>query len=324
MKSRKFSVETVHQPASLAKVLQVIADAGMAIEHLTTLRRDQGRTLWEITLEMGEEADRSLYERIGQLPTARFVGKSDRVSSPSWRQDPHRGEPADQTPGRCCACLTPGVGARVLAIQKDRRQRWISPRRRTVAMSPNGTAVLVWATSARSRDFRSWRGRRRCLRTWWDQRRADPHQRDAPARVADLVAGIETSSAHPAEDFAAPECFEIDGSAGGLQKPVLHDDQHGNRGGHPGRPHPTPRAARVLTCPTHRRADRPRPRAAASCALLRAFGVQRVLGHRPQSERRNAARRLGRRGRDGRVAWRARTSLTPRTGPSKALSSRSG
>src|SRR3977135_2190181 len=72
-------VETVHQPGSLAKVLQVIADAGRAIEHLTALRRDQGRTLWEITLEMDEEADRSLYERIGQLPTARFVGKSDRV-----------------------------------------------------------------------------------------------------------------------------------------------------------------------------------------------------------------------------------------------------
>src|SRR5262245_62017670 len=72
-------VETVHQPGSLAKVLQVIADAGLAIEGLTALRRQQGRTLWEITLEMDEEADRSLYERIGQLPTARFVGKSDRV-----------------------------------------------------------------------------------------------------------------------------------------------------------------------------------------------------------------------------------------------------
>ena len=72
-------VETVHQPGSLAKVLQVIADAGLAIEQLAALRRDQGRTQWEITLEMDEEADRSLYERIGQLPTARFVGKSDRV-----------------------------------------------------------------------------------------------------------------------------------------------------------------------------------------------------------------------------------------------------
>ena len=65
-------VETVHQPGSLARVLQVIADAGLAIEHLTALRREQGRTLWEITLEMDEEADRSLYARIDQLPTARL------------------------------------------------------------------------------------------------------------------------------------------------------------------------------------------------------------------------------------------------------------
>src|SRR5438067_10752994 len=71
-------VETVHRPGSLARVLQVIADAGLAIEHLTALRRDQGKTLWEIPVDMDEEADRSLYERIGQLPIARFVGKSDR------------------------------------------------------------------------------------------------------------------------------------------------------------------------------------------------------------------------------------------------------
>ena len=32
-------VETVHKPGSLARVLQVIADAGLTIEHLTALRR---------------------------------------------------------------------------------------------------------------------------------------------------------------------------------------------------------------------------------------------------------------------------------------------
>ncbi len=72
-------VETVHQPGSLARVLQVIADAGLTIEHLTALRRQEGRTLWEVTVDMDEEADRGLYDRIGALPNARFVGKSDRV-----------------------------------------------------------------------------------------------------------------------------------------------------------------------------------------------------------------------------------------------------
>src|SRR5256885_1748419 len=113
-------VETVHQPGSLVKVLQVIADAGLAIEHLTALRRDQGRTLWEITLEMDEEADRSLYERIGQLPTARFVGKSDRVFNR------HRGgkiRTVASLPINTRQVLrdvyTPGVARVCLAIQKD-------------------------------------------------------------------------------------------------------------------------------------------------------------------------------------------------------------
>ena len=72
-------VEVLHQPGSLAKVLQVIAEEGLVLEHLTAVRRENGRTLWEITLEMDEDANRSLYERIDRLPNARFVGKSDRV-----------------------------------------------------------------------------------------------------------------------------------------------------------------------------------------------------------------------------------------------------
>src|SRR5256714_14922841 len=135
-------VETVHQPGSLVKVLQVIADAGLAIEHLTTLRRDQGRTLWEITLEMDEEADRSLYERIGQLPTARFVGKSDRVFNR------HRGgkiRTVASLPINTRQVLrdvyTPGVARVCLAIQKDAQAALdFTALGRTVAIVTNGTA----------------------------------------------------------------------------------------------------------------------------------------------------------------------------------------
>jgi len=66
-------IETVHQPGSLARVLQVIADAGLTTDHLLSVRREQGRTLWEITLEMDEEADRSRYARIDKLPIAYFM-----------------------------------------------------------------------------------------------------------------------------------------------------------------------------------------------------------------------------------------------------------
>jgi malate dehydrogenase (oxaloacetate-decarboxylating) len=225
-------VETVHQPGSLAKVLQVIAEAGLAIEGLTALRRQQGRTLWEITLEMDEEADRSLYERIGQLPSARFVGKSDRVFNR------HRGGKI-----RTVATLpintrevlrdvyTPGVARVCLAIKKDRQAAYeYTALGHTVAVVTNGTAVLGLGNIGALAGLPVMEGKAALF--------ADlvgingvPILIDetVPARVVDIVSGIATSfGAIQLEDFAAPECFAIEEQLRArLTKPVLHDDQHG-------------------------------------------------------------------------------------------------
>ena len=63
-------IETIHRPGSLASVLQVIAQRGLTIEHLHALKREQGKTLWELTLEMDETTDRSLYSEIDALLAA--------------------------------------------------------------------------------------------------------------------------------------------------------------------------------------------------------------------------------------------------------------
>jgi malate dehydrogenase (oxaloacetate-decarboxylating) len=225
-------VETIHQPGSLAKVLQVIADAGLTIEHLTALRRDQGRTLWEITLEMDEEADRTLYDRIGQLPSARFVGKSDRVFNR------HRGgkiHTVASLPINTRQVLrdvyTPGVARVCLAIQKDPGAAWdFTALGSTVAIVTNGTAVLGLGNIGPLAGLPVMEGKAALF--------ADlvglsgvPILLSAtePAQVADIVAGIATSfGAIQLEDFAAPACFEIERLLRArLQKPVLHDDQHG-------------------------------------------------------------------------------------------------
>jgi malate dehydrogenase (oxaloacetate-decarboxylating) len=225
-------IETVHQPGSLAKVLQVIADAGLAIEGLTALRRQQGRTLWEITLEMDEEADRSLYERIGQLPNARFVGKSDRVFNR------HRGGKI-----RTVATLpintrevlrdvyTPGVARVCLAIARDPEAAYeYTALGSTVAVVTNGTAVLGLGNIGALASLPVMEGKAALF--------ADLvgisgvpiliNERQ-PARVVEIVSGIATSfGAIQLEDFAAPECFEIEAQLRArLEKPVLHDDQHG-------------------------------------------------------------------------------------------------
>src|SRR5207302_1391500 len=189
-------VETVHQPGSLAKVLQVIADAGLAIEHLTALRRDQGRTLWEITLEMDEEADRSLYERIGQLPTARFVGKSDRVFNR------HRGgkiRTVASLPINTRQVLrdvyTPGVARVCLAIQKDAQAALdFTALGRTVAIVTNGTAVLGLGNIGALAGLPVMEGKAALFADLVGINGVPILLEETqPARVADIVAAIATS-----------------------------------------------------------------------------------------------------------------------------------
>jgi len=225
-------VETVHQPGSLAKVLQVIAEAGLTIEHLTALRRAQGRTLWEITLEMDEEADRSLYERIERLPTARFVGKSDRVFNR------HRGgkiRTVASLPINTLQVLrdiyTPGVARVCLAIQKDpRTAHEFTNVDSTVAVVTNGTAVLGLGDIGPLAGLPVMEGKAALFADLVGLSAVPILIEDRrPEQVADLVARIHLSfGAIQLEDFAAPECFEIERLLRErLPKPVLHDDQHG-------------------------------------------------------------------------------------------------
>jgi malate dehydrogenase (oxaloacetate-decarboxylating) len=225
-------VETVHRPGSLAKVLQVIADAGLTIEHLTALRREQGRTLWEITVDMDEETDRSLYERIGQLPIARFVGKSDRVFNR------HRGgkiRTVASSPINSQQMLrdvyTPGVARVSLAIRDDPRAAHdFTALDRTVAIITNGTAVLGLGNVGPLAGLPVMEGKAALFADLVDLNGVPILITETdPARVVPIILGIELSfGAIQLEDFAAPECFAIEEELQRrLDKPVLHDDQHG-------------------------------------------------------------------------------------------------
>ncbi len=225
-------VETVHQPGSLARVLQVIADAGLAIEHLTALRREQGRTQWEITLEMDEEADRSLYDRIDQLPTARFLGKSDRVFNR------HRGGKIKTVATQPINTLqvlrdiyTPGVARVCLAIKADpRAAHEFTSLDSTVAIVTNGTAVLGLGNIGPLAGLPVMEGKAALFADLVGLSGVPILLREThPDRVVEAIAAIELSfGAIQLEDFAAPECFEIEQKLRErIAKPVLHDDQHG-------------------------------------------------------------------------------------------------
>jgi malate dehydrogenase (oxaloacetate-decarboxylating) len=225
-------VETIHQPGSLASVLQVIAEAGLTIDHLQALRREQGRTLWEITLEMDEEADRSLYGRIDALPIARFVGKSDRVF------DRHRGgkiRTASAIPITTQQVLrdiyTPGVARVCLAIQRDPALAWeYTSIGNSVAIVTNGTAVLGLGNIGALAGLPVMEGKAALFSTLAGINAVPILLEETdPGRCVDQVAAIASGfGAIQLEDFAAPACFAIEeGLRARLEKPVLHDDQHG-------------------------------------------------------------------------------------------------
>ena len=225
-------VETIHQPGSLARVLGVIAEAGLIIDHINAVRREQGRTLWEITLEMDEDTDRGLYQRIDALPTARFVGKSDRVF------DRHRGGKirlAPSIPINTQQVLrdiyTPGVARVCLAIRDNPEQAWqYTSLDRTVAVITNGTAILGLGNIGPLAGLPVMEGKAALFAGLADINAVPLLVNETdPKRCVDIICAIADSfGAIQLEDFAAPDCFEIEAELRRrLDKPVLHDDQHG-------------------------------------------------------------------------------------------------
>src|SRR4029077_5195295 len=228
-------VETVHRPGSLAKVLQVIADAGLMIEHLTAVRREQGKTLWEITVDMDEEADRSLYDRIGQLPVARFVGKSDRVFNRHRRGHIRTVATAPINPIQMLRDVyTPGVARVSLAIRDNPQAAHdFTALDRTVAIITNGTAALGPGNVGPLAGLPVMEGKAALFADLVDLSGVPILMTETePERVVQIIMGIHLSfGAIQLEDFAAPECFAIEQELRQrLQKPGVPDDHHGTAG----------------------------------------------------------------------------------------------
>ncbi len=276
-------VETVQRPGSLASVLQVIAEEQLVIEHLQALRRGQGRTLWEITVEIDEAANPRFYSRIDALPNARFVGKSDRVLNR------HRGgkiRMQASLPITSTQILrdvyTPGVARVCLAIRDDpAKANEYTNLPNTVAVVTNGTAVLGLGDIGPLAGLPVMEGKAALFATLVGIT-AMPILVDSrdPARVIDTVTAIAPSfGAIQLEDIAAPECFEIESELiRRLDRPVLHDDQHGTA---------VVALAALLTA-MRRVGGRLEDRAVGQIGmgaaglgiarLLRAHGVRRLLG----------------------------------------------
>jgi len=225
-------VESEHRPGSLAKILQVIGDAGLVVEHLNSVRRDQGKTVWEITLEMDEEADRSLIARIDALPNARVLGRSDRVFN---RHEGGKIRMVSTTPISSLQVLrdiyTPGVARVCLAIRKDpslaRRYTNINS---IVAIVTNGTAILGLGDIGPLAGLPVMEGKAALFANLVGITGVPILIEETdPERLVEIVTAVAPSfGAIQLEDIASPACFRVERLLiERLDKPVLHDDQHG-------------------------------------------------------------------------------------------------
>ena len=224
-------VETPHSPGCLASVLNVIAQAGLVLEHVSSVRRDQDRTLWEITVEIDAGAHVELVERLNALPTARFVGWSDRVF------ERHRGGKIEMrsrvsisTQQILRDVYTPGVARVCLAIRAAPEKVFdFTYLGRAVAIVTDGSAILGLGNIGPRAGLPVIEGKAALFASLVGisgipiliESGAVDHFVDVVCSIAPSFGAIQL------EDIGAPRCFEIEQKLRArLQMPVLHDDQH--------------------------------------------------------------------------------------------------
>jgi malate dehydrogenase (oxaloacetate-decarboxylating) len=225
-------IESEHRPGSLASILAVIGEEGLVVEHLASVKREQDKTTWEVTLEMSPAAGARLEERINALPNARVLGRSDRVFNR------HRGGKIRTVSAIDIGSLqilrdvyTPGVARVCLAIRdRPALAREYTAIGHTVAIVTNGTAVLGLGDIGALAGMPVMEGKAALMASLAGLS-AVPiliEEKD-PARLIGIIAAIAPSfGAIQLEDIAAPACFEVeDELRARLPIPVMHDDQHG-------------------------------------------------------------------------------------------------
>jgi malate dehydrogenase (oxaloacetate-decarboxylating) len=268
------------------------------VENLNAVRREQDKTVWEVTVEMDEEADRSLYDKINELPNAKLLGKSDRVF------ERHRGGKIEMvskvrldSEQQLRDLYTPGVARVSLAIQKDPAKAWdYTNIGNTVAIVTNGTAVLGLGHIGALAGLPVMEGKSMIYAKFAGISGIPILTNDTdPKKIIDMVLAIEPSfGAIHLEDIGAPECFEIEEQlVKRIRKPVLHDDQHGTA---------------VVTLAALISATRRVKRDLKSCAigqiglgaagigivrLLKGYGAKAVLGADRREEALTRLERLG-------------------------------
>jgi malate dehydrogenase (oxaloacetate-decarboxylating) len=235
----KYSIDTVlkvrlrHAPGQLARLAQAIAEEDGVIGDLTTVNVLDRLSERDITVETMDDAHTArVVARVKKIEGVELIAVTDRVF------EAHQGGKIHSTsriPLRQLADLryiyTPGVARVSRAIQKDPNLAWeLTSLGSSVAICTNGTRVLGLGDIGPLASLPVMEGKA----VLYDKLvglSATPILIDEtdPEKFVETVVRISRGfGGIHLEDIRVPECFAIeDALKRRLDKPVMHDDQHG-------------------------------------------------------------------------------------------------
>jgi malate dehydrogenase (oxaloacetate-decarboxylating) len=236
---KKYTVDTVfrvrlrHRPGQLAAVTAAVAEEGGLIGEITTLRITEDVSVRDITIESEDEQHTErLVHAIGRVEGVEVQQTTDRVFEAHRGGKIHAGSRVDlKQPDDLRRIYTPGVARVARAIHADPEKAWdYTTLGNSVGIFTNGSRVLGLGDIGPLASLPVMEGKA----VLYDRLvglSAVPiliSTHDAREFVETVLRISRSFGAVHLEDIRAPECFVIEAELKAkLDKPVMHDDQHG-------------------------------------------------------------------------------------------------
>lgn len=236
---RKLSIDTVlhvrlkHRPGQLARFAEAIAEQEALLGDITTLSLGEEDSIREVTIETADEAHtKQVLAAISAVDGTEILSATDRVF------ECHKGGKLHSTSRVKLKRLrdlryiyTPGVARVARAIEKEpERARDLTTIGNSVGIFTNGTRVLGLGNVGPLASLPVMEGKA-VLYDRFAQISATPiliDTLDVPKFIETVMLLSLTFGGIHLEDIRIPDCYQIeDELKAKLDKPVMHDDQHG-------------------------------------------------------------------------------------------------
>src|ERR1017187_2249662 len=226
-------IRSLHKPGSLGKLLTVIGEGGGVIGDIKTISIGKTHSIREITISVYDKAHLdNMIEAVHERTKTKILGIKDLVF------EKHKGGKIHSTRNQNVETIsdlryiyTPGVARVCMAIHEDiSKARLYTNIANSVGIFTNGTRVLGLGNIGPVAGMPVMEGKA-VLYDQFSGISATPiliDTTDPDEFIATVLNVSPTFGGIHLEDISTPDCFYIeDELIRRLNKPVMHDDQHG-------------------------------------------------------------------------------------------------